>query len=109
MVNKIGVLASGMVIGMLVLVAYEPLYQRFVDAKDDCIKNMSSAKTKAETSLTDVKEKVITSTDDALDAINKKIDELINSIDDIDISKVKGKSKMLLENIKQKLMTLKQN
>lgn len=109
MVNKIGVLAGGIVLGMMVLVACEPLYQNLTEAKDECMKKMSKAKKKAETSLADVKQKVSQTTDDTLDTINTRIDDLISSIDTIDISKIKGKSKATLEAMKQKLMTLKQN
>ena len=108
MVNKIGVLAGGMVIGMLILVGCEPLYQRLTETKDDCMKKMSKVKTKAETSLADVKKKVTLKTDTTLDSMDEKIDDLIKNVDNIDISKLKGKSKMLLMDMKQKLMTLKQ-
>lgn len=109
MVNKIGVLAGGMILGMMILVACEPLYQNLTDTKDQCLKKMSRVKTKAETSLADVKQKVNRATDETLDTMNEKLDDLISSIDSIDISKLKGKSKMALEDMKQKIMTLKQS
>lgn len=107
--SKIGVLAGGMILGMAILVACEPMYQNLTEAKDDAMKKMSKAKTNAETSLADVKQKVNLKTDDALDTIQDKIDDLIQMVDSIDISKVKGKSKMALEAMKQKVMTLKQD
>lgn len=109
MESKIGVLASGIAIGMLVLVSCEPLYQKLTKMKDNCSQKMSKVKTDAQTSLADVKEKVKLKTDDTLDTITEKVNDLITSLDNIDISKVKGKSKMFLEDIKQKLTTLKQN
>ncbi len=109
MVSKIGVLAGGVILGMMVLVSCEPLYQNLKEKKDECLKKVSKAKTKAETSLADVKQKVTKKTDDALDIIDEKIDDLISSVNSLDISKVKGKSKMALEAMKQKIMTLKQD
>ena len=108
MVSKIGVLAGGVILGMMVLVSCEPLYQNLKETKDECLKNVSKAKTKAETSLADVKQKVTLKTDNTLDSMDEKIDDLIKYVDNIDISKLKGKSKMLLMDMKQKLMTLKQ-
>lgn len=109
MESKISVLASGMVIGMAVLVACKPLYKSLCDTKDDAMRQIMQAKNKAENSLEKVKKKVTLTTDDALDSINGKIDDLIKSVEDIDISKLKGKSKTALEAVKQKVMTLKQN
>ena len=103
MVSKIGVLAGGVILGMMVLVSCEPLYQNLKETKDECLKNVSKA------SLADVKQKVTKKTDDALDTIDEKIDDLISSVNSLDISKVKGKSKMALEAMKQKIMTLKQD
>ena len=79
MVSKIVVLAGGVILGMMVLVSCEPLYQNLKETKDECLKNVSKAKTKAETSLADVKQKVTKKTDDALDTIDEKIDDLISS------------------------------
>ena len=106
--SKISVFATGMLLGMMVLVACEPLYQRLTDVKDSAMMKINHVKKNTETSLADVRQKVMLKTDDALDTINVKIDDLIKIIDDIDISKVKGKSKMALEAVKQKIMTLKQ-
>ena len=106
--SKIGVFATGMLLGMMVLVACEPLYQRLTEVKDSAMMKINQVKKNTETSLADVKQKVMLKTDDALDSINLKIDDLIKVIDEIDISKVKGKSKMALEAVIQKIMTLKQ-
>ena len=108
MESKIGVLTTGMLLGMLILVACEPLYQKLTDAKDGSIKKMSEVKNDIQTSIENVKGKVEQKTDDALDTIDDKLNDLILSLEKIDISKVKGKSKMFLENIKEKISTLKQ-
>ena len=108
MESKIGVLTTGMIIGMFILVACEPLYQKLTEAKDGCIKKISKVTNDAKTSFENVKAKVEQKTDDALDTIDDKLNDLILSLDKIDISKVKGKSKMFLENIREKLSTLKE-
>lgn len=107
--SKITVLASGLILGMALVVACEPLYKRLNDTKKDAYKQMKKTTNKAETALADVKQKVTLKTDEALDTINGKIDDLIQSVDDIDISKLKGKSKMALEAMKQKVKSLKQD
>ena len=108
MESKIGVLTTGMIIGMFILVACEPLYQKLTEAKDGCIKKISKVTNDAKTSFENVKAKVEQKTDDALDTIDDKLNDLILSLDKIDISKVKGKSKMFLESIREKLSTLKE-
>ena len=37
MVSKIGVLAGGVILGMMVLVSCEPLYQNLKETKDECL------------------------------------------------------------------------
>ena len=108
MESKIGVLTTGMIIGMFILVACEPLYQKLTETKDGCIKKISKVTNDAKTSFENVKAKVEQKTDDALDTIDDKLNDLILSLDKIDISKVKGKSKMFLESIREKLSTLKE-
>ena len=107
--SKIAFLAGGMILGMAVLVACDPLYKSMTDAKDDAMKKMKQATNKAEKSLDEIKQKVSLKTDDALDTINGKIDDLINVVEDIDVSKFKGKSKTALEAMKKKVLALKQN
>lgn len=107
--SKIGALAGGMILGMAVLVACEPFYQKLTEVKDCAVKDVQKAKTDAEKTLANVTQKINLNTDEALDTIQEKIDDLIQLVNDIDISKVKGKSKMALEAMKQKIMDLKQN
>lgn len=107
--SRIGALAGGMILGMAVLVACEPFYQKLTEVKDSAIKDMKNAKTNAETSLANVTQKVNLNTDEALDSLQSKIDDLIQFVNEVDVSKIKGKSKMALEAMKQKINSLKQN
>ena len=104
--NKIVIFASGMLLGCMILTVNEDLYKDLKVAKKNLMKKINAVKKDAETSI---KEKVDLKTDDALDTVNNKIDDLIQFVDQLDVSKVKGKSRMALLAMKQKIMTLKQN
>ena len=107
--SKIVALAGGMILGMAVLVACEPCYEKLTECKDMIQQKMQKAKTDAETSLATVKQQMNQETDVALGTVEERIDDLIKFVDSIDISKLKGKSRMVLQTMKQKVENLKQN
>ena len=107
--SNLGAFAGGIALGMLVLVACEPFYQKLTEVKDEAVKGMQKAKECTEKSLVEMMENVNFDTDNALDIINNRIDDLIQFVNDLDVSKLKGKSRMALIAMKQKINELKQN
>ena len=107
--SKIGAIALGMALGMIVVVACEPFYQKLTEVKDETLKGVQKVKSCTEKSLVDMMENVNFDTDNALDIINSRIDDMIQFVNDLDVSKLKGKSRMALIAMKQKINELKQN
>ena len=107
--SNIGAIAGGMMIGMLVILACDPLYDKLSEVKKLAIEKIQKAKTCTEKSLVDMMENVNFDTDNALDIISDRIDDIIQFINDLDVSKLKGESRMALVAMKQKINELKQN
>ena len=107
--SNIGAVACGVAMGMIVLLACEPLYEKLTEVKGELLKGMKKAKTCTEESLVNMMENVNFDTDNALDIVNNRIDDIIKFINDLDVSKLKGKSRMALIAMKQKINELKQN
>lgn len=107
--SNIGAVAGGIAIGMFVLLMCEPLYEKLTEVKKDITEGMMKAKTCTEKSLVNMMENVNFDTDNALDIVNNRIDDIIKFINDLDVSKLKGKSRMALIAMKQKINELKQN
>ena len=107
--SNIGAVAGGMMIGMVVLLACDPLYEKLSEVKKVVTEHLTMAKTCTEKSLVNMMENVNFDTDNALDIVSNRIDDIIQFINDLDVSKLKGKSRMALIAMKQKINELKQN